>query len=143
MTKKLAVIVAVLLCLASVQLHAQMTDNAIIQYLTEGIATGKSEAQLGNELLSKGVSISQIQRLLKVYKSGNADIYTARPTNKLDDVRPVRKQTVEEEDPEAAAADADSTEVVKAAGNAKRDSVKTERGQVAFSIIKRGGIPNP
>lgn len=120
MTKKLAVIVAVLLCLASVQLHAQMTDNAIIQYLTEGIAAGKSEAQLGNELLSKGVSVSQIQRLLKVYKSGNADIYSARPTNKLDDVRPIRKQTVEEEAPEATAADTDSTEVVKAAENAKR-----------------------
>lgn len=91
MSKKLAILAATLLLFAGVQAHAQMTDTAIIQYLTEGVASGKSEAQLGNELLSKGVSVSQIQRLLKVYKSGNAVMYTARPTNKLDDVRPERK----------------------------------------------------
>lgn len=91
MSKKLAILAAALLLFAGVQAHAQMTDTAIIQYLTEGVASGKSEAQLGNELLSKGVSVSQIQRLLKVYKSGNAVMYTARPTNKLDDVRPERK----------------------------------------------------
>lgn len=91
MSKKLAILAAALLFFAGVQAHAQMTDTAIIQYLTEGVASGKSEAQLGNELLSKGVSVSQIQRLLKVYKSGNAVMYTARPTNKLDDVRPERK----------------------------------------------------
>ena len=96
MSKKLAILAAVLLCLAGVQAHAQMTDSAIIQYLTEGVASGKSEAQLGNELLSKGVSVSQIQRLLKVYKSSSAELYTARPTNKLDDVRPERKAQTED-----------------------------------------------
>jgi len=47
----------------------QMSDSQIITYITEGVSMGKSENQIGNELLAKGVSVNQIKRLVNQYKN--------------------------------------------------------------------------
>lgn len=70
MKRKVILLIVTVLCLGAVHAHAQMTDEAIVSYIAEGLASGKSQTQLGSELLSKGVSSSQIQRLIKAYKSG-------------------------------------------------------------------------
>lgn len=62
------------LAICSIPAYSQMSDNAIIAYISEGMATGKSETQLAGELLSKGVSTSQVKRLMNKYKSSGADI---------------------------------------------------------------------
>lgn len=70
MRKKILVIAAALLFMGTSGVYAQMSDSAIIKYIMEGVSAGKTEAQIGNELLSKGVSTTQLQRLLKSYREG-------------------------------------------------------------------------
>lgn len=91
MTKKLIVLFLSVFCVSSICARAQMSDAAIIKYITEGVAAGKSEAMLGTELMAKGVPTSQLQRLLNTYKNGKktTTTFTAglEPTNKLDDLK--------------------------------------------------------
>ena len=43
--------------------YAQMTDDQIIDYVNKALASGKSEQQIGRELLSRGVRVNQLQQL--------------------------------------------------------------------------------
>jgi len=61
-----------LLCLflgLTLPVRAQMTDDQIMQYVQEGMMAGKGQAQIGRELLMKGVTKSQIERLRQQYGS--------------------------------------------------------------------------
>jgi len=61
------------LCLASAPtVYAQMSDSQIIAYVQQGLKAGKSQTQIGQELLAKGVPTSQIQRLMQQHGNGNA-----------------------------------------------------------------------
>lgn len=42
---------------------AQMTDDQIVEYVKKAVATGKTEQQIGRELLSRGVRLNQLQQL--------------------------------------------------------------------------------
>ncbi len=53
--------------------RAQMTDEQVIRYVQEGMRTGKGQAQIGKELLAKGVSRSQIERLRERFSSDSED----------------------------------------------------------------------
>lgn len=101
MVKKLLILVLSVCCISSFCAKAQMSDAAIIKYITEGIAAGKSETMLGTELMAKGVSTSQLQRLLNTYKTGKktTTTFTAgiNPTNKLDDASRERSSFAEED----------------------------------------------
>lgn len=64
-------VLAVLLACSMPSYSQTMSDEAIVQYVTEALASGKSNSQIGQELLSRGVSTSQIKRLLgQVSKEG-------------------------------------------------------------------------
>ena len=101
MVKKLLILVLSVCCISSFCAKAQMSDAAIIKYITEGVAAGKSETMLGTELMAKGVSTSQLQRLLNTYKTGKktTTTFTAgiSPTNKLDDASRERSSFAEED----------------------------------------------
>lgn len=85
MTKKIFILIFTALLIGSLECSAQMTDNAILSYISQGMAAGKSENQIGAELVAKGVSKNQLERLVKAYKSGNVDISSMQGvTNKLD-----------------------------------------------------------
>ncbi|MBR5904994.1 MAG: SLBB domain-containing protein [Bacteroidales bacterium] len=71
MHKRIILLLTVLLALGAQQAFAQMSDSQIISYITSGVAAGKSEGQIASELMAKGVTTSQLQRLMKAYKSGN------------------------------------------------------------------------
>lgn len=64
---------ALLLLAAAPVAFAQMSDTAIIKYIMEGVSAGKTESQIGTELLSKGVSTQQLQRLMKNYREGKVN----------------------------------------------------------------------
>ncbi len=74
MRKRLVILLTVLLALGAQQAFAQMSDNQIISYITSGVASGKSESQIASELMAKGVTTSQLQRLMKAYKSGSTGL---------------------------------------------------------------------
>ncbi|MBO4447243.1 MAG: SLBB domain-containing protein [Bacteroidales bacterium] len=74
MHRKISLVTVLLIAVFCGQnLYAQMSDNAIIKYIMEGVSAGKTESQLGTELLAKGVSTQQLQRLMKSYKEGKAN----------------------------------------------------------------------
>ena len=106
MRKRFVLLLAALLLLGVQQTFAQMSDSQVITYITEGVAAGKSERQIGTELMAKGVTTSQLQRLLKAYKSGNLSVGTdsgITASNKLGVTAKERKVQPEEEDMLAAA----------------------------------------
>ena len=52
---------------------AQMTDDAVIEYVKDGLASGKSQNDLMKELLASGVTKEQAQRIKKAMENGGAD----------------------------------------------------------------------
>jgi len=71
MTKKLIFVVVSLLLLMPYVSYAQMSDQAVVNYIAEGVAKGKSKTQIGNELIAKGVTAAQAKRLMEAYKNGS------------------------------------------------------------------------
>lgn len=48
--------------------YAQMTDDQVVEYVKSGLSAGKGEAQIGQELLARGVTQSQMERLKTKYE---------------------------------------------------------------------------
>lgn len=67
----------ILLCLlmftvSGVALAQQMTDEQVIQYVQEGQKSGKTQQQMATELMRKGVTKQQIQRIQSKYNNAKA-----------------------------------------------------------------------
>lgn len=56
------------LFVSSVAYAQAMSDDAVIQYVKDGINQGKSQKQLYNELMRKGATTTQLQRLKDAYE---------------------------------------------------------------------------
>lgn len=61
--KKILTMAAVLLCLSSLVSYAQMTDDQVIEYVKNATSSGKSQEQIGRELLARGVTQEQAERI--------------------------------------------------------------------------------
>ena len=59
-----------LLCGFSVEGQAQMKDEEVIAYIKSGMASGKGEKQIGAELLAKGVTQAQAERIQAKLEAG-------------------------------------------------------------------------
>lgn len=106
------------LSIGTLSAYAQMSDEQIITYITEGIAAGKTERQIGTELMAKGVTSSQLTRLLKAYKSGGLNVKdtSEMPSNKLGTTTKERKNAEDidvEEDQETNASEGSVSRKVK------------------------------
>lgn len=77
-------ICSLLLSLLTTAAWAQMTDDQVVSYVQSGLKSGKSEEQLGRELISRGVTRSQLERLKSQYEAGGSQS-TATPNPKADD----------------------------------------------------------
>ena len=66
--KKLLIIAAAVLAFAT-PLAAQMSDEQVVQYVKNAAAEGKSESQIGKELLSRGVTEAQAERIKVQYEN--------------------------------------------------------------------------
>lgn len=64
-----AIILMAGICLPA---SAQMADDAVIEYVKEGMANGKSQNDLMKELLAAGVTKEQAQRIKTAIEQGNA-----------------------------------------------------------------------
>ena len=65
-----------LLCALSTPVYAQMSDDAVVAYVKEGMASGKSQNELVKELAARGVTRAQAERLkerLEKEQSGRTD----------------------------------------------------------------------
>lgn len=63
--------VVILLAGICIPAAAQMTDDAVIEYVKEGMANGKSQNDLLKELMASGVTMEQAQRIKKMVESEN------------------------------------------------------------------------
>ena len=64
--------VALALTLASVPAMAQMSDDAVIAYVKDGMASGKSQNDLVKELAARGVTRAQAERLKERFENERA-----------------------------------------------------------------------
>ena len=79
MIKKLStlIFVACALALASQPARAQMSDDAVIAYVKNGMATGKSQKDMAKELAARGVTQAQAERIKAKYEQDQASQATA------------------------------------------------------------------
>ena len=67
-----AIFAACALALASVPAWAQMSDDAVVAYVKNGMATGKSQDDMARELASRGVTKAQAERIKAKYEQEQA-----------------------------------------------------------------------
>ncbi|MDD6819670.1 MAG: SLBB domain-containing protein [Prevotella sp.] len=86
MMKKILILMFIALC--SVQANAQaMSDKAVIEYAKNGVNQGKSQKQLYQELLLKGVTKDQMLRIKEEYERQQAKTNEVRAEQKADTQR--------------------------------------------------------
>lgn len=67
-TKRIGSILAALLCCLSAISYAQMSDDQVMAYIQNALASGKTQSEIGQELLVMGVSTDQIMRVQGAYQ---------------------------------------------------------------------------
>ena len=72
MIRKLLILTACALVLASQPAWAQMSDDAVVAYVKEGMASGKSQNDMARELASRGVTKAQAERIKAKYEQEQA-----------------------------------------------------------------------
>lgn len=72
--KKFILLTLVLIFAAAVPVAAQMTDQQVADYITESLASGKNQNQISLELMAKGVTAEQIERLTVKYGNKENEI---------------------------------------------------------------------
>lgn len=60
-----------LLCAATITAFAQMSDDQVIEYVKKQQAAGTSQQQMASDLLKRGVTRQQIERIRKKYSGGD------------------------------------------------------------------------
>ena len=70
--RKIALIAAALLCSISLASYAQMSDDQVIEYVKTASAAGKSQEDITKELLLRGVTQEQAERIKARVQSGTA-----------------------------------------------------------------------
>ncbi len=72
--RKLITILAIALGVSVGSAYAQMSDDQVIEYTKSAVASGKSQNQIAKELLAKGVTPDQAERIKRDYQnSQNAE----------------------------------------------------------------------
>lgn len=72
MNHRFLIVFAALLALCG-PVQAQMTDEQVIEYVQQGVSSGKNQQQLGQELLLRGATQQQLLRLKSQYEQGQLD----------------------------------------------------------------------
>ena len=71
--RKITLLISVIaLALASQPAGAQMSDDAVIAYVKDGAATGKSQTDMAKELAARGVTKEQAERIKAKYEQSQA-----------------------------------------------------------------------
>ena len=69
--------VAAAMIFSSAKANAQMSDDAVIAYVENGMATGKSQKDMAKELAARGVTQEQAERIKARYEQSQASQATA------------------------------------------------------------------
>ena len=66
--KKYGFVILLMLCSLPFGAYAQMTDDQVMEYIRSAYLSGKTETEIGQELLVQGVSTEQIMRVKAAYE---------------------------------------------------------------------------
>lgn len=72
--RKLFIILFAFFSLCVLDANAQMTDNQVVSYVKSGLNSGKNEKQIATELMAKGVTVQQMERLRDQYQDGFEEV---------------------------------------------------------------------
>lgn len=142
MCRRILLLSVLLLFSATQGAWAQMTDAQILEYISSGIASGKSERQIGTELVSKGVTTTQLQQLLQTYRSGAANLAAAPAPTAATPVRQAVREPVEVQNSAAGKAEEKSSANRSGRGLYKPDGSKRIFGQDVFASARLSFEPN-
>ncbi len=70
--KRLITILFIALCAGVVNVYAQMTDDQVVEYTKSAVASGKTQNQIAKELLARGVTPDQAERIKNRYEAGQS-----------------------------------------------------------------------
>src|SRR5574344_309780 len=108
--KKLLLVLFLTLFTATVNFAQSMSDEAVMEYVKAGVKQGKTQKQLYQELLIKGVTKEQLLRIKEKYEQqqseaktikGNADVDTQRVNpEKRDDAASAQDDNTQQAAPE-------------------------------------------
>ena len=108
--KKLLLVLFLTLFTATANFAQSMSDEAVMEYVKDGVKQGKTQKQLYQELLIKGVTKEQLLRIKEKYEQqqseaktikGNADVDTQRVNpEKRDDVASAQDDNKQQDAPE-------------------------------------------
>ena len=108
--KKLLLVLFLTLFTATANFAQSMSDEAVMEYVKDGVKQGKTQKQLYQELLIKGVTKEQLLRIKEKYEQqqseaktikGNADVDTQRVNpEKRDDVASAQDDNKQQAAPE-------------------------------------------
>lgn len=141
MSRKLLTLILLFCAFAmvSVPVYAQMTDDAVIAYLKEGMASGKSQKEMAAELASRGVTKEQAARIKTKYEQDQTSKSgTTRVSGEQERQRRMDKNALEFQDLELEvdSIEVDTTNVRKVYG---RDIFKIKE----FSFAPNVNLPTP
>lgn len=81
--------------------RAQMSDEQVVAYVQQQNQAGKDQKQIAKELLGKGVTMSQLERLKAKYqkagKTGSSTLTSTRDTEKFERTRVANGDMIDEE----------------------------------------------
>ena len=108
--KKLLLVLFLTLFTATANFAQSMSDEAVMEYVKDGVKQGKTQKQLYQELLIKGVTKEQLLRIKEKYEQqqseaktikGNADVDTQRVNpEKRDDIASAQDDNKQQAAPE-------------------------------------------
>ena len=102
MRNKITVLLAALLMLGSFSARAQMTDDAVLDYVVQAASSGKSKTQVAAELSARGVSSTQAKRVFETYKQNSDAAATEDAATQKSPAKPRTPAKDELEAPNAA-----------------------------------------
>ncbi len=98
----ISIIYLLALVMITVPAQAQMTDDAVVAYVKAGMESGKSQQDLAKELLAKGVTPAQVERIKAQYtqegSQSSKSTNNADPLDRRRQITPITK-IKEETDP--------------------------------------------
>lgn len=72
--RKLLIITAAIIMCATVPAASEMTDSAVLSYIIQGVQSGKTKSQIGQELLEKGVTAEQARRIMNKFENNHEEM---------------------------------------------------------------------
>lgn len=138
--KKVLILALAIISLFGLPAAAQMSDNQVINYVKTAMASGKGEKQIARELMSRGVTVEQIERI-KAMAEKSQGAETVAADAPVTSASP-RRISTSDDDLTAGAMDGIGAEISDPTESAHRGNGRTIYGHNIFNSRSLTFEPN-